>query len=87
MDMSNSKLWLAKLILYLLILIGLGIPPPLFSETKKNQVLSYGVSQFFVTPDFKQDIIIHLTILRKEQYLNVADKCSSVIIHLQKAFK
>src|SRR3989337_886618 len=46
-------------------------PPP-----KNSSVLSYGITFFSITPDFKSDISIHLSILPFDKHF--ADKARSV---------
>ena len=55
-------------------------PPP---ENKSSSVLSYGITFFAITPDFKSDILIHLSILNNENKLD-ADKARLVTLILFK---
>jgi len=50
-------------------------PPP-----KNSSVLSYGITFFSITPDFKSDISIHLSILPFDKHF--ADKARFVTINL-----
>ena len=55
-------------------------PPP---ENKSSSVLSYGITFFAITPDFKSDILIHLSILNNENKLDT-DKARLVTLILFK---
>jgi len=52
-------------------------PPP---ENKASSALSYGITFFAITPDFKSDISIHLSILPFDKHF--ADKARFVTINL-----
>ena len=55
-------------------------PPP---ENKASSVLSYGITFFAITPDFKSDILIHLSILNNENKQD-ADKARATTLILFK---